>query len=309
MNCVHPLYQQTSRKFQPSYNFIHLTLQEFLAAVHIWINYSKQKQSIFFEMHKSNGLYKMILLFLAGLTQFKDPWTRCVLPVPQNSETVSDTKVCFYSAEFILWLYESQNEEIFNLYETMRLVIPFTSVGISEEYGLDGNKASPHFYSALGYVIAAGKFHVEIKHIIYNSPDLNFVKVGLKMSSSCSSTLKHLSIPSQHLKDVNLASLLQCFDTPVEALHIYNCKDASFSESLPPLNFVQCVKEVELNDLSSGTVKWLKDNINLKRLKINSVSSRLNFQKLSSLIIASQSLNSLELSISNQKIFSSQNKC
>ena len=307
MNCVHPLYQQTSRNFQPSYNFIHLTLQEFLTAVHIWINFSKQEQSIFFETQKSNGLYKMIILFLAGLTQFKDPWTRCVLPVPQNSETVSDTKVCSYSAEFILWLYESQNEEIFNFYETMRLVIPFTSVDISEKYVLDGNKASPHFYSALGYVIAAGKFHVEINHIFLNSSHINFMKVGLKMA--CSSTLKRLSIPSQRLKDVNLAALLQCFDTPVGALHIYNCKDASFSESLPPLNFVQCVKEIELNDLSSGTVKWLKHCINLRQLKLNSVSSRLNFQELSSLIIASPSLSSLELSISNLKNFPSQDKC
>ena len=308
MNCVHPLYQQTSRKFQPSYNFIHLTLQEFLTAVHIWINYSEDKQLIFFEMHKSNGLYKMILLFLAGLTQFKDPWTRCVLPVPQNSEKVSDTKVCSYSAEFILWLYESQNEEIFNLYETMMLIIPYTSVGIGGgcEYNLN-----PHFFSVLGYVIAAGKFHVKIdlSGPGYNSFDMKLVEVGLKVGSSCSSTLKHLSIDSQYLKDVNLASLLQCFETPVEALHISNCKDASFSESLLLLNIIQCAKEIELDDLSSGTVEWLKGNINLKRLKLNSVSSRRNFKELSSLIEASKSLNSLELSISNQKIFSSQNKC
>ena len=293
MNCVHPLYQQTSRKFQPSYNFIHLTLQEFLAAVHIWINHSEQEQLILFETQKRNGLYKMILLFLAGLTQFKDPWTRCVLPVPQNSKNVPGTKVCSYSTEFIIWLYESQNEEILSLYNSVMLIVPWTRVALGGMYQFTRGMADKLFFLALGYVIALGKFNVKIELSDFDDYSLDFVEAGLKVSRPCSSTLKHLSIHSQYLTDVKLASLLQCFKTPVEALHISNCKDALFSESLPLFNHIRDVKQIELDNLSSGIVKWLKDNTKLKRLKINSASSRLNFQELSSLIKASQSLNIL----------------
>ncbi len=41
MNSVHPLYQSITQTASPSYNFIHLTLQEFLAAFHIWRTYDR----------------------------------------------------------------------------------------------------------------------------------------------------------------------------------------------------------------------------------------------------------------------------
>ncbi len=49
MNSVHPPYQLITKTASPSFNFIHLTLQEFLAANHIWRTYSPQEQVYFIE--------------------------------------------------------------------------------------------------------------------------------------------------------------------------------------------------------------------------------------------------------------------
>ena len=47
MNSVHPLYKSTmKRNSSPSYNFLHLTLQEFLAAFYIWKNKTPHEQFI-----------------------------------------------------------------------------------------------------------------------------------------------------------------------------------------------------------------------------------------------------------------------
>ena len=307
MNSVHPLYDLTSKK--PSYNFIHLTLQEFLAAVHICMTFSGQKKLIFFETQKSKGVYKMVLQFLAGLTQFKDPWTCCVLPVPQNSKEFSNTKLCSYSVEFIIWLYESQNTALLtNLYEGVMLIIPCTKgvIGYLKEYTVLEDNPDPQFYSALGYVIAAGKFHLKIRLNSSFKRDyyfLNSVTVGLKVSGSCSSTFKYLSIHTQALKDTNVASLLQQFQQPSEVLCIKCCEHA---ESLVPLsNLIQNVTELEIDALSSDIVKWLKLNTSIKRLKLMVNNSRQNiFQELSSLIRTSRYLKTLELTFGNHKISS-----
>ena len=82
MNSVQPLHRAVIRATSPSYNFLHFTLQEYLAAVHIWKNHTPEQHMILFETERRDGAYNMILIFLAGLTKFEDKYTRCVLPVP-----------------------------------------------------------------------------------------------------------------------------------------------------------------------------------------------------------------------------------
>ncbi len=71
MNSVHSLYKSAMKKnSSPSYNFLHRTLQEFLAAFYIWRTYSQQEQLLFIETQSIN--YSVIILFLAGLIKLSD---------------------------------------------------------------------------------------------------------------------------------------------------------------------------------------------------------------------------------------------
>ena len=187
MNSVYPLYQSALLTASPSYNFIHLTLQEFLAAVYVWRNYTPQEQLILFETKCSSryGQYSMILQFLAGLTKLDDPWTRCALPVPKLEGEYSMTKVCCFSSYHIKWLYESQNVELIKTMPCEDVTYYLYSLG----FELD-----PQYVIALGYILANGKFQVELSLYSSNFTNIKNLVEGLKRYNSCSSQLKHLTI-------------------------------------------------------------------------------------------------------------------
>ena len=65
MQEVHQLYTESGTS---SYHFIHLTLQEYLAAVHI-SQLPAQEQTRLFQEHVNSGHFKMTIKFLAGLTK------------------------------------------------------------------------------------------------------------------------------------------------------------------------------------------------------------------------------------------------
>ncbi|XP_064401438.1 NACHT, LRR and PYD domains-containing protein 3-like [Halichondria panicea] len=151
MNSVHPLYKSTKKSnSSPSYNFLHLTLQEFLAAFYIWKNNTPHEQLILFETKADVGSYKMILLFLTGLTKLNDPWTQCVLPTPYLYYEKGSSKaerMCRFSRDQIMWIYESQNAQAMkDLY-----------CNVLYELLLDDPTVDQF---ALGYVVASAHFKV-----------------------------------------------------------------------------------------------------------------------------------------------------
>ena len=184
MNSVHPLYKSTmKRNSSPSYNFLHLTLQEFLSAIHIWRTFSQQKQLLFIETQ--SGKYSMIILFLVGLTRLSDSWTKCVLPAPRVRS--SDNRMVVYlDREHILWLYEIQNEQLISSFDNVVLSIELTQ-----------SQLDPLYFLALGYCIAVGKFMLELKfdkRIETLNPHL---MAGLERQNfNCSSQIKVLDILS-----------------------------------------------------------------------------------------------------------------
>ena len=169
MNSVHPLYKSTKKSNSfPSYNFLHLTLQEFLAAFYVWKNNTPHEQLILFETKAHDGSYKMVLLFLAGLTKLNDPWTQCVLPTPymyyekgsSNAERMST-----FSSDQILWIYESQNvQAMMDLYCNVLYELPLNRK-LQFNYG-EIDKF------ALGYVVASADFKVSLMNMFqFNGKD------------------------------------------------------------------------------------------------------------------------------------------
>ncbi len=185
MNSVHPLYESITQTASPSYNFIHLTLQEFLAALHIWRTYPQQKQLLFIETHSKYG---MIDLFLVGLTKLSDPWTKCVLPVPQENKFV-----VYLDRKHILWLYETQNERLISSIDNDNVVLPIE---------LTKSKLDPLYFFALGYCIAVGKFRLELEYSftteknvdIFNQNYLHLLAGLKKHNFVCSSQVQRLNI-------------------------------------------------------------------------------------------------------------------
>lgn len=67
MQCSSELYVDTGHAF--SHNFLHLTIQEFLAAYHLYV--STEEYSEHLKTHCGNIHFKQVLTFLAGLTKFR----------------------------------------------------------------------------------------------------------------------------------------------------------------------------------------------------------------------------------------------
>ena len=81
MQCVPELY--VDKGAVPSYNFLHLTIQEFLAAYHVSLQ-SAQKKIEFFRNHQKAQRYQMVLKFFAGLTNLEDISDDELLPQPSE---------------------------------------------------------------------------------------------------------------------------------------------------------------------------------------------------------------------------------
>ena len=321
MNSVHPLHQSATERVCPSYDFIHTTLQEFLAAIYIWKNHSPQKQLILFETACIDRRYKRILRFLAGLTKLGDPWTRCVLPVPTlMGASISTIKECEFSVESVMWLYESQNTELINEYEGVAMSAPLHCAGLK-------------YYTALGHLIGTGNFQVLFQVFSTSSRSyedfvdftaINNLALALRKHKTCSSLLKRISLSSNALNNDSVNFLLQCIQptaSPGPVLCVMfsskvSRKDAFTSDS--STKFIQSVEEIELfpqdyirikqtnYDLLSRLSEILKTKSNLKKLKLTCTKDlESKNRELSEIIMHSQSFQTLELRLPENKFTSS----
>ena len=141
----------------------------------------------------------MIVLFLAGLTQLSDSWTKCALPTPQVIRKKSPSEMVVYlNREHILWLYETQNEQLISSFDNVVLPIKLMQP-----------KVDPLYFLALGYCIAVGKFMLKLEYSfskqgmleIFNQNHLHLL-AGLKRhNSKCSSQVKVLDIQARPFPD------------------------------------------------------------------------------------------------------------
>ena len=109
--------QMYLRGVNMSHNFLHLTVQEFLAALHI-SNMSPEEQLKHFKRHEE-GRFRVVLRFLAGLTKLLNisiEQRRGFLEPPNSAskdmdytQMISDVSVC---AHHLNWMFETQSSDV-----------------------------------------------------------------------------------------------------------------------------------------------------------------------------------------------------
>ena len=94
-----------------SYNFLHLTVQEYLAAYHI-SQQSRDEQVAFMSEHTESEKLEVVVRFLAGLTELgRDLWdvVRGFASTAKPSESYIEEEINFIKLQALHWLFESQD--------------------------------------------------------------------------------------------------------------------------------------------------------------------------------------------------------
>ena len=136
-----------------SHNFLHLTFQEFFAAVHISAM-SKEHQVDLFMKRKTpeEGRLKVVLRFLAGLCKLdcltEEPAVNIVKPssTPSKSKYITPCDIEI-GTEVVSWLFEAQSENALSLVLGERKV----------EFSAKKSEMFPIDYYSLGYCISHSK--------------------------------------------------------------------------------------------------------------------------------------------------------
>ena len=136
-DCIPGLYMHRSC----SYNFLHLSIQEFLAAYHVSLFSPKDQKQLLLRSREEHHFQNM-MRFVAGLTKFEGVRMEAVKQVVQ----INEKGVCFLDGYSLELLYECQNvildkEDIYHQSHWLAL----------------------HQYLALGYCIANSKCTWELE--------------------------------------------------------------------------------------------------------------------------------------------------
>ena len=123
-----------------SHNFLHLTFQEFFAAVHI-STMSPSDQLEHFQRHE-DGRYRVVLRFLAGLTKLscfsKDTIEKFFIDC--------DSSPYHITIDHVNWMFEAHSDDVISLLERKTVSIY-----------IDAATTLPIEYYSLGYCIAHGQ--------------------------------------------------------------------------------------------------------------------------------------------------------
>ena len=143
MDSTIELYE--TRPEATSYNFLHLTFQEFFAALHI-SSLSPEEQVEHFKRHEE-GRLKVVLRFVAGLTKlncFSIEEIANFFKTPSTREGSRDAAIGIY---LVQWLFEAQSDDVIKDVLGQK-TIEFDSLSLHNDIML------PLDYYSLGYCVS-----------------------------------------------------------------------------------------------------------------------------------------------------------
>ena len=154
MDSVTELY--VTRGTVSSHNFLHLTFQEFFAAVHISTMSPAEQLQHF--LRRGDGRLKEVLRFLAGITKlscFSGEGVKHTFLATPKSKTSKYSLNCDIAVDskVVNWMFEAQSDDVIAL---LNLKIKFELLEakhLTVEFVFDGSMLPMDYYS-LGYCIA-----------------------------------------------------------------------------------------------------------------------------------------------------------
>ena len=308
-----------------SHNFLHLTIQEFLAALHIF-NLSSEEQLKHFKRHKE-GRFRLVLRFLAGLSKLLNislehrrallgkscshpaPKQRLASMVNPHNVSAQDTSYTQMKSDISVsvqplnWLFETQSSDVIKAWLQEKTV----------EFKFPRQMSPLEYYSA-GYCIAHSSArwvltiqeHIEetdlkmFCHGITSTEEADF-KIGLKvlvhMATEMIETL--LTKLGPHIQELHLklrdGSIVLENLSALQVLHLeLNCKKTfDFTPSLLPQSLESLTVEAGrgnnvLGLKSYATIRVLAPS--LKYLKFTSGKKKLHDVIRKQMVIDSKSM-------------------
>ena len=269
---------------ETTFNFLHLTCQEFLAAFYISLLQAEEQKKIF-EQYSSEGHFQVVWWFLAGLTSFNSlSWEAVKAKSQDNAPNWLGADYCLKLLA-IHCLYESQDtaacRELYNS---------------AEKVGFLPDTASPFDCFALSYCITNSKckWVIDLINAGVNCDTLEMFVKGL--SKQPSGQIEALKLGKSDLGRQGmkyLAKLPPIILEQMPILKLYNCGlDGSACDQLSEvIPMVTNLKELDLgvNPVGSGgTVKLIQSLSGLTYLHLLDIANVTlgcaDIQALSSLI-------------------------
>ena len=154
-DCIPGLYMHRSC----SYNFLHLSIQEFLAAYHVSLFSPKNQEQLLLRSREEHHFQNM-MRFVAGLIKFVGVRMEALKQVVHLKEK----EVCFLDGYSLELLYECQNVILDN-----------------EDICLESHRVLSHQYLALGYCIANSTctWELELSNLFISEVEVQMLIQGL----------------------------------------------------------------------------------------------------------------------------------
>ena len=251
MDSVTELY--ATRGAVSSYNFLHLTFQEFFAAIHI-STMSPAEQVEHFQQHR-DGKLKVVLRFLAGMSKLK-----CLM-----SETVMDSSVTEYDErnkyrlkcdaavgiDLVNWMFEAQSDRVI--------------ASLIKEKLIEFNDSSmlPMDYYSLGYCVV----HSQCDWVLnfeFDGEDSEMLVAGANLRPDTSGRVVGL-----HASDTETFLATMCVGLK-NILHLHELSQVSST----------LLNHIPWSDLSSLRVLELRIDDNDTIMRLDTILSALSLESL-----------------------------
>ena len=173
MQEVHELY--VDKGDCVSYNFLHLTIQEYLAAVHLSMQ-PMDVQIQHFKEKKTKSSFVMVLRFLSGLTKLHNYPQQDLALILESQDRYGWSRLNFH------WLFEAQNVEY------------ISSVLKKKVLSVD-DLSTPFDAYALGYCVAHSNLRWNLSHFTKDSTINDMLVIGLQAEETqCKGTFYKVDI-------------------------------------------------------------------------------------------------------------------
>ena len=309
MKFVNELYY--TRGTVSSHNFLHLTFQEYFAAVHI-STLPADKQMEFFQRNQE-GRFKVVLKFLAGLNKlncFTEDIVNDLFKASAPLESVSKHEICSdltVDVDFINWMYEAQNGDVIASLlgqKTVGFTIKPRGMSLMDYYSLgyciahsqcqwmltvevkdiSKEKIKMLTSGASTEEVASGKViglcgGDEEKLLSLTTKSLNLLFTEWKSILHLHQLYLQISVPYDKIEWPDLSSI-----QVLKLINIYRGRSVSLNLSSLP-----CLKSLTIHTMGYD-IRIIIDSTNLTELSINLSETNHGFQEITRALASNKSL-------------------